>query len=81
MQGKRIKMEETQRIRDIAQIMAAGTGPWTRKMLCEELHKLYPDLTIQELRIDVSGAIQRDRYANHRFKIAKRGWWDLAGRE
>jgi hypothetical protein len=80
MQGKRIKLEETQRIRDIANIMAAGTGPWTRKMLCEELSKLYPGLSKQELNIEVSGAIQRDRYANNRFKIAKRGWWDLVER-
>jgi hypothetical protein len=77
MQGKHIKLQESQYIRDIAGIMAAGTGPFTRKMLCEELHKIYPDLSIQELRIEVSGAIQTDRYANKRFKIAKRGWWDL----
>lgn len=82
MAGSRrhIKIEETQMIRDIAGIMAAGAGPFTRKMLAIELHKLYPSLSIQELNNEVSGAIQGDRYINKRFKIAMRGWWDLKER-
>jgi hypothetical protein len=82
MAGSRrhIKLEESQYIRDIALIMAKGTGPFTRKMLSEALSKIHPTLSIQELRNKVSGAIQDDKYINKRFKVAKPGWWDLAER-
>lgn len=75
---RHIKLKESEYIREVAQIMAAGTGPYTRKMLVEELHKMHEDLSIQEIRLQVSAAIQCDKYINKRFKMAKRGWWDLA---
>lgn len=73
-------MEESQYIRDIAEIMAKGTGPFTRKMLAEELSKMYPHLRPKEIKLLVSGAIQDDRYINNRFKIVKQSWWDLKDR-
>jgi hypothetical protein len=58
--------------------MAKGGGHFTRKMLATELQILYPSLSTHEIKLQVSGAIQDDKFANNRFKLAKPGYWDLA---
>lgn len=78
---KSIEYEETRYIRDMARIMAVGSGPFTKTMLREELRKVYPALSLQELNNIISGAIEIDKYVNNRFKVARPGWWDLAVRE
>ena len=75
---RHIKLKESQWVIDVEMIMRRGKGPFGRKYLAEELHKMHPHLSIQQIRNEVSGAIQSDRYINKRFKIAKPGWWDLA---
>jgi hypothetical protein len=78
MPGKHIKLKESKYIRDIAEIMAAITGPFTKIMLCEHLSKKYPKLYLQELKNIVAGAIQSDKHINKRFKMVTPGRWDLA---
>lgn len=64
---------------DLARIMAAGTGPYTRSMLAEELGKLHPDKYKQELLNEVSFAIQQDRWSKrNRFKTVRHGWYGLS---
>jgi hypothetical protein len=80
MAGKKKTNEyrESEYAKDIAAIMAAGGGPFTRSMLAEELEKLYPKLYWQDLMNAVSGVIQLDRLSRkNRFKLAKPGWYDL----
>jgi hypothetical protein len=78
MPGRPIKLQESKYIRDLAEIMAANSGPFTKIMLCNLLHKKYPTLYLQELKTIVSGAIQADKFINKRFEMVKPGWWDLA---
>jgi len=64
---------------DLVQIMKAGSGPYTRKMLAQELSKLYPQMYWQDLMNEVSSAIQLDRWSQaNRFRAVKKGWYDLA---
>jgi hypothetical protein len=71
------KLEESEYINQLAGIMAAGNGPYTRKQLALVLHKLHPHLSIQELLNIVSTAINDDKRINNRFKFVSQGWWDL----
>ena len=75
---KKIKLKETKRIKDIAKIMSAGQGPYTKMMLVIELEKIYPDLYLQELKNLISYAIEEDKHIKKRFRQVKPGWWDLA---
>lgn len=64
---------------DIANIMAAGPGPFTRSMLATELAKLYPAMYWQDLMNEVSSAIQQDRWSKtNRFKVVRHGWYGLS---
>lgn len=74
---KRI-LPETQFIRDIARIMSKGGGPFTKKMLAARLAEIYPDLSHQEIMLQIGSAIQDDKFAGKRFKSARQGFWDLA---
>jgi hypothetical protein len=76
--GKKRTIEESQCIRDIAEIMSKGGGPFTRKQLATALAEIYPELSYQEIMLKVSAAIQDDKFANNRFKSAGQGYWDLA---
>ena len=69
---------ESRYIRDIARIMANGTGPFGRKYLAEELQKIHKELSLQEAKNMVSGAIESDKHINKRFKRFIPGGWDLA---
>lgn len=73
-------LPETQFIRDIAEIMAKGGGPFTKKMLAAGLAEIYPDLSRQEIMLKIGGAIQDDKYAGKRFKSAGQGYWELVDR-
>lgn len=75
--GKKRTIEESQFIRDIANIMSKGGGPFTKKMLAASLLEIYPDLSHQELMLKIGGAIQDDKFANNRFKSVTQGYWDL----
>lgn len=70
-------IEESQFIRDIANIMSKGGGPFTRKQLATELEKIHPTLSYQEIMLRVSIAIQDDKFANNKFKSVRQGYWDL----
>jgi hypothetical protein len=72
---------ETDLIRELAEIMKANKGPFTKMMLVELLRKRYPGKSIQELKNDIAGAIMIDKYCNKRFVSEKPGWWDLAEKE
>lgn len=72
------KRIESQWIREIAYIMLKNEGPFSRRMIAEELALIHPDTPIRLLMLEVSGAIQMDRLLLKRFKVAKPGWWDLA---
>jgi hypothetical protein len=75
---RNIKLKETQWIIDVEEIMLRGQGPFGRKYLAEELLKMHPQIPIQQIRNEVSGAIQADRFINNRFKKSvKRGYWEL----
>ncbi len=76
--GKKRTIEESQCIRDIAAIMSEGGGPFTRKQLATALAKIHPELTYQETMLQVSSAIQDDKFANNKFKSVRQGYWDLA---
>lgn len=69
--------EESRYIRDLARIMANGTGPFSRKYLAEELKKVHKGLAIQEALNEVSCAIESDKHINKRFKRVIPGGWDL----
>lgn len=79
---KKKKKEESQWVREIAYIMRANTGPFTKLMLIAELEHLHPDLCRQDLKREIECAINEDKYFNKglRFKMVKPGWWDLAER-
>lgn len=65
---------------DLAAIMAAGTGPFTRSMLAEKLGELHPSLYWQQLMNEVSSALQQDKWSKaNRFKVAQKGkgWYEL----
>jgi hypothetical protein len=70
---------ESHYAKDLAKIMQAGKGPFTRTMLAEELGKLHPDLYWQELMREVSGAMLMDKLSKGRFQVVKKGWYGLAG--
>lgn len=64
---------------DLVKIMAAGEGPFTRKMLAEKLGELHPSMYWQQLMNEVSGALQQDKWSKaNRFKVAKKGWYELS---
>jgi len=65
-------------IRDLARIMANGTGPFGRKYLAEELKKVHKEFSIQQALNEVSCAIESDKHINRRFKRVIPGGWDLA---
>lgn len=80
MPGRRSNTEyrESEYAKDLVKIMKAGTGPYTRKMLANELEKLYPRLYKQDLMNAVSGVMLMDKLSKaNRFKIAKPGWYEL----
>lgn len=62
-------------ITEVREIMQAGTGPFTRKMIAAELEEKH-NLYHQEAMLNVSIAIQADK--GKVFKRVKPGWWDLA---
>jgi hypothetical protein len=72
-----LKLEESEYIHQVAGIMAAGTGPYTRKQLALILHRLHPELSMQELLNVVSTAINDDKRLKQKFKFVSRGWWNL----
>lgn len=72
---------ESEYIRDLARIMANGTGPFSRKYLAEELQKVHKELSIQQALNEVSGAIESDKHINKRFKRRIPGGWDLADKK
>lgn len=76
---KKKQKQESQWIREIAYIMRVHQGPFTKKMLMEELEHLHPELYKQDLKREIEGAISDDKYFNkpQRFKLVKPGWWDL----
>lgn len=80
MGGRKYNYEETQTIRDLAYIMAAGEGPFTKRMLVEKLSEFYPERYHQELMNEISTAILIDKGCNNRFISVKQGWWDLRER-
>lgn len=59
---------ESRYIRDLARIMANGTGPFSRKYLAGELKKIHKHLSPQECSNEVSCAIEADKHINKRFK-------------
>lgn len=75
------KPTESRYIRDIARIMANGAGPFSRSYLTEELHKIHKHLSIQQLRNEVSCAMESDKHINKRFKRVIPGGWELAKKE
>lgn len=79
---KKKEKKESQWVREVAYIMRVHQGPFTKLMLAAELRHLHPDLSIQELKIAIEGAISDDKYYNkpRRFRAVKPGWWDLAER-
>lgn len=70
----------TEMIRVMVGIMAASKGPYTKTMLVDYLNVVYPKLTHQELKNEISSAILTDKYCNERFDSPKPGWWDLKER-
>lgn len=65
-------------ISEIRNIMAKGTGPFTRKMIAKQLAETH-NLSWQELMLNISIAIQADKRRKVSiFKSAGQGWWDLA---
>jgi hypothetical protein len=73
---------ESEYAKDLVKIMQASNGPFTRAMLAEELGKLHPDLYWQTLMREISGAMLMDKLSKAgRFKVVKKGWYGLAGRE
>jgi hypothetical protein len=78
--GSRYKYEETEIIREIAEIMKANKGPFTKMMLVGYLSHLHPNKYKQELKNEVANAILTDRYCNNRFAPVRVGWWDLKER-
>lgn len=79
--GRKGIYQETETIRELAAIMAKGGGPFTRKMLAEQLSELHPTRYYQELMNDIFGAIIIDRYVNKRFKTVSHGWYALADKK
>lgn len=82
MPGRKSNTEytESKYASDLVRIMRAGTGPYTRSMLANELSKLYPAMYWQELMNEVSGAIQMDKWSKaNRFRPVKgkQGWYEL----
>ena len=80
MPGRKSNTEytESKYASDLVRIMRAGTGPYTRSMLANELSKLYPAMYWQELMNEVSGALLMDRLSRkNRFMIVRKGWYDL----
>jgi len=81
MPGRNPKYEfkESPYARDLVKIMRAGTGPYTRSMLAKELSKRYPRMYWQDLMNEVGSALQLDKWSKaNRFKLVKKGWYDLS---
>jgi hypothetical protein len=76
--ARKYNYKETDLIRELAEIMKANKGPFTKMMLVELLRKRYPGKSKQELKNDIAGAILTDKYCNRRFESPEPGWWDLA---
>jgi hypothetical protein len=74
------KKEESHYIRDLARIMKNGEGPFSKAYLVEQLHKMHKNKTVQELKLEVSLAIESDKHINKRFKRVE-GGWDLKDRK
>jgi hypothetical protein len=70
-------IQESQWIREIAYIMLRNQGPFTRKMLAEELALIHPDTDIRSLLNEVSSALLFDKSCNQRFKTVRQSWYDL----
>jgi hypothetical protein len=71
---------ETQMIKDIAKVMAENTGPFTKLMLVDLLHPIYPTKYKQELMNEISMAILTDKKCNNRFAVVRPQVWDLRER-
>lgn len=81
---KKKKKEESYWIREIAYIMLKNPpGPFTKMQLATELKLIHPDLSIQELKIEISGAFLDDKAFNKppRFKVVRPQVWDLRERK
>ena len=65
--------------KDLVKIMKADPGPYTRKMLAEELGKRHKKKYWQELMNEVSSALLLDKLSKAtRFKMVSRGWYGLS---
>lgn len=71
------KYQESQWIREIAYIMRANQGPFTRKQLAYELLLIHPDVDIRSLLNEVSSALLLDKSCNERFKVVEGRKYDL----
>lgn len=79
MRKPKYQFTESKYANDLAKIMGASPGPFTRSMLAKELANLHPQLCWQDLMNEVSGAIQQDRWAKtNRFKSTRHGWYELS---
>lgn len=78
--ARRYTYTESQMIRDIAQVMAANEGPFTKLKLVSLLSPIYPNKYKQELMNEISSAILIDKHCNQRFKVVRTGVWELAGK-
>jgi hypothetical protein len=74
---QRRKHQESQWIREIAYIMLRNKGPFTRKMLAEELALIHPDVDIRSLLNEVSTALLLDKSCNEKFITVRQSWYDL----
>jgi hypothetical protein len=74
---QRFKRQENQFVREIAYIMLKNQGPFTRKMLAEELAFIHPNTDIRQLMNEVSYALLLDRSCNERFKVVQGRKYDL----
>ena len=84
MRGRRLyrlfKSSESEYTEDLVEIMKTGIGPFTQKYLWTKLAEKHPNLSHQELKIQVSYALYYDRYENDKTKkfcIVHQGAWDL----
>jgi len=59
--------------------MADGIGPFTRRMLAEELQRKF-NISHQDAMIEVSYALLADKKTGKRFVMVRPGWYDLTDR-
>ncbi len=73
--------KESEYATNLVQIMKAGKGPYTRKMLATALGERHPNLYWNELMNAISGTILMDRLSKaNRFRPVKGrlGWYELS---